>query len=210
MTIGQFIGILLVAYLIGSIPVAYIIGRLHGVNIFETGSGNMGAGNIARSVNKVWGGITWFLDSVKGIAAILVAQQLVSPDQYALATMLGAVAAIVGHNWSVFTVFITGHLRGGKGAAAAIGTWFAFVPLWIIAVVMTIWVIIVVTTRYVSLAVLVATALIGVAITVLVLSNFYSPIYISYLIVIALIFYRHRENIQALIEGRERRLGEKA
>jgi glycerol-3-phosphate acyltransferase PlsY len=78
-----------------------------------------------------------------------------------------------------------------------------------IAIVMSIWVAIVVITRYVSLAVLTTTALISILITVLVIIGYYQPVYISYLIVSVLVFYRHRDNIKALVEGRERRLGEK-
>ncbi|MBZ0275713.1 MAG: glycerol-3-phosphate acyltransferase [Anaerolineae bacterium] len=198
-----------VAYLIGSIPVAYIIGRLHGIDIFTVGSGNMGAGNIARAVNKTWGAITWILDSTKGIIAILLVRQFVTPDYYAQATMLGAIAAIIGHNWSVFALLITGKMRGGKGAALAIGTWFVFVPLTMILIVLAVWVLIVVATRFVSLAVLTITALISLFVVGWVISGYYNPVYISYLLVSGMIFFRHRENIKALLEGRERRLGEK-
>jgi acyl phosphate:glycerol-3-phosphate acyltransferase len=202
--------ILVVAYLIGSLPVAYIVGRLNGIDIFKVGSGNMGANNVSRALGLKWGAITWFLDSIKGIVAILVARQLVTPEHYAIATMIGAIGAIIGHNWSIFVMFITGRLRGGKGAATAIGTWFLFIPLQLIAVVMGIWVLIVITTRYVSLAVLVTTALIALLIVTLVASGQYDPIYISYLVVSLIIFYRHRDNIVALLAGKERRLGQKA
>ncbi len=210
MDILTIVLMIVVAYLIGSIPVAYIVGRLHGINIFTVGSGNMGAGNIARAVNKTWGGITWFLDSLKGVIAILVVRQFVPAEYQGLATMIGAIAAIVGHNWSIIVLFIAGKIRGGKGAATAIGTWFLFIPPLVIAVVMSIWVLIVLITRYVSLAVLTTTALIALLVVFFVVSGYYQPIYMSYLIVSALVFYRHRDNIKALIEGKERRLGEKA
>jgi glycerol-3-phosphate acyltransferase PlsY len=198
----------IVAYLIGSIPVAYLVGRLHGINIFKVGSGNMGAGNIARAVSKTWGGITWLLDSMKAIVAILIVREIAPPDHLAVATMIGSIAAIVGHIWSIFVWFITGRFRGGKGAATAIGTWFLFIPLPLIAVVMSIWVLIVVTTRLVSLAVLTAIILISASIISLVLTGSYEPLYLSYLLVSALVIYRHRANIEALLEGRERRLGD--
>ena len=210
MTFGQVVGMALVAYLIGSIPVAYLIGKLHGINVFEIGSGNMGAGNIARAVNKKWGGFTWFLDSTKGIVAILIARQLAPPDQAAVATMVGAIAVIVGHVWSIFVVFITGRFRGGKGAATTIGTWFLFIPLPLIALVMSIWVLIVATTRLVSLAVITAIGLISILIVGMVVTGSYQPIYLSYLLVSVLILFRHQENIKALIEGRERRLGDRS
>jgi glycerol-3-phosphate acyltransferase PlsY len=201
--------IFLLAYLIGSLPIGYLIGKLHGINIFKIGSGNMGANNIVRSLGFFWGGMTWFLDSMKGIAAILLARALVAPEHHALATILGAIGAIIGHNWSIAVMVITGRLRGGKGAATAIGTWLTFIPPILIAVAMSIWVIIVVTTRYVSLAVLVTTALIGVAVVALVLAQFFEPIYVLYLIVPIIVFYRHRENILALSQGKERKLGQR-
>src|SRR5262245_27882775 len=104
MSVGTLLLMIVPAYLIGSIPIAYLIGRLHGINVFKVGSGNMGAGNIARVINKKWAGITWFLDSLKGVIAIVVVRQIATPDQYALATMIGAIAAIVGHNWSIFVL----------------------------------------------------------------------------------------------------------
>jgi len=210
MNIGTLLLMVGLAYLIGSIPVAYLIGRLHGVNVFNEGSGNMGAGNIARLINKKWAVLTWTLDSIKGVIAILVARQVMPADQYALATMVGAIAAIVGHNWSIFVLFITGQIRGGKGAATAIGTWFLFIPPLFIAIVMAIWVAIVLTTRYVSLAVLTTMGLISLLVIYWVADGNFQPVYLTYLVVTGMIFYRHRENIKALLAGKERRLGDKA
>jgi glycerol-3-phosphate acyltransferase PlsY len=207
MRVEQVILAIVVAYLIGAIPVAYLIGRLHGINVFEIGSGNMGAGNIARYVNKTWGAITWLLDSIKGIVAILIVRQIL-PDHTAIATMLGSIACIVGHIRPIFVVFIIGRFKGGKGAATAIGTWFLFIPLWIIAAVMSVWVLIVATTRLVSLAVLVSMTLMSLAIVAMTTMGYMETVYISYLLVMAMIFYRHKDNIKALVEGRERRLGD--
>lgn len=197
------------SYLIGSLPIGYAIGRLNGVDIFKTGSGNMGANNIARHLGKFWGIVTWFSDSAKGIVAILIARSLVPTEFHNIATIVGGVGAIVGHTWSIAVMFITGRLRGGKGASTAIGTWLTFIPPVVLAVIMSIWALIILTTRYVSLAVLVATALIGLTIIVLVLQQSFEPVYLLYLIVPVIIFYRHRENILALSEGRERKLGQR-
>ncbi len=197
------------AYLLGSVPIGYLIGKAHGFNIFNEGSGNMGANNITRKLGYFWGGLTWFLDSMKGIGAILLIRALVPSEEYALATVIGAVGAIVGHNWSVFVAMITGRLRGGKGAATAIGTWLTFFPPLMIAGVMAIWVLIVVITRYVSLAVLVTTGLVALTVIVMVAQGSFAPIFLLYLLVPIIVFYRHRENIIALSEGRERKLGQR-
>src|SRR5688572_1881438 len=104
------------SYLLGSIPTAYLVGKLNRVNIFEVGSGNMGGTNVARALGCGWGIAVLLLDSLKGIVAILLARQIM-PDNTAAATVIAALAVVIGHNWSFFVVFITGALRGGKGAA---------------------------------------------------------------------------------------------
>ncbi|MDX2162644.1 MAG: glycerol-3-phosphate acyltransferase [bacterium] len=197
------------AYLIGCIPVGYIVGKLNGIDVFNTGSGNMGANNIARALGYFWGGLTWFLDSMKGVAAILLLRLLTPPDQMGMATVIGAVGAIIGHTWSLAVYAITGRLRGGKGAATAIGTWLTFIPPVMVAVIMSIWVLVVVITRYVSLAVLLTTGLVAAGVIVMVATNFFAPVYLLYLVVPVIVFYRHRENIIALREGRERKLGQR-
>lgn len=198
------------AYLIGAVPFPYIIGRLNGINIFSVGSGNMGANNVTRALGLGWGLITWFLDSAKGIIAILVARRLADGDHLAWATMIGAVAAIVGHTWSIFAYLITRRIRGGKGAATAVGTWFMFMPLLAIAVVMILGVLIVLITRYVSLGALLTNGAITVIILLMVAMGNLDPIYLGYLIISAIIFYRHRENMVAIWRGTERRFGERA
>ncbi len=198
-----------IAYGLGSIPIGYLIGKTHGFNIFNEGSGNMGANNIARKLGYFWGGLTWFLDSMKGIGAILLIRALAPAEDFALATVIGAVGAIIGHNWSIFVRLITGRLRGGKGAATAIGTWLTFIPPLMIAGVMAVWVLIVVITRYVSLAVLVTTGLVALAVVIMVAQGSFAPIFLLYLLVPVIVFYRHRENIIALSEGRERKLGQR-
>jgi glycerol-3-phosphate acyltransferase PlsY len=205
----NWFALFVLAYAIGSIPVGYVVGKLHGFNVFTVGSGNMGANNITRRLGFFWGGLTWFLDSMKGIAAILIIRALSPADDDALATVIGAVGAIIGHTWSFAVKLITGKLRGGKGAATAIGTWLTFMPPLFFAGVMAVWVLIVVITRYVSLAVLVTTGIIALAVVIMVAVNFFTPVYLLYLIVPLIVFYRHRENIIALSEGRERKLGQR-
>jgi glycerol-3-phosphate acyltransferase PlsY len=202
--------ILISSYLIGSIPTAYLIGRLHGKNIFELGSGNMGANNTARVLGYKWGVLVWFLDGCKGISATLMARQLVAADDQSAAMIISAVAAVMGHNWSLFASLLTGHIRGGKGAATATGTWVLLVSPILIAVALVTWAVIVALTRYVSLAVLTIVLLVSLFIIVPLLFDKGDPIYVLYALVPAMVFYRHRANIRALLSGTERRLGERA
>jgi acyl phosphate:glycerol-3-phosphate acyltransferase len=202
--------VILVSYLLGSIPTAYLIGRIQKINIFEVGSGNMGATNISRSMGIGWGLLTWFFDSIKGIIAILISAQLIMPDNWELATTLSAIAAVVGHNWSAIVVLITGTLRGGKGAATAFGTLLWIAPVQALVGV-AIAIAIVMLTRYVSLGVLVLFGIATVWTTVLTAQGLLAPIFLLYSIVIAaLIFIRFRENIEKLLAGTERKLGERA
>jgi glycerol-3-phosphate acyltransferase PlsY len=210
MPIDSVLTVFAFCYLIGSFPTAYLIGRMKGINIFEVGSGNMGANNTARALGIQWGVLVWFLDGIKGIIALMVARAMVPTEHSSAAMIIGAIAVVLGHNWSIFATIMTGTIRGGKGAATASGTWVLLVPPLIIACVLITWTLIVYITRYVSLAVLTAVAVVSIAMIVLVLLDARDPIYIAYIAVTAMIFYRHRTNIRALIKGTERRLGERA
>src|SRR5258706_3221138 len=150
--------IFLVCYLIGSFPTAYIVGRMNHINIFEMGSGNMGANNVTRSLGLKWGILVWAVDSFKGILAIIVARLLMS-SEWISASVIGAIAVVVGHNWSFLATLITGKLRSGKGAATAAGTIIMMCPPQLIAVTLAVWAGIVLLTRYVSLGVLIASLL---------------------------------------------------
>jgi glycerol-3-phosphate acyltransferase PlsY len=200
--------IVVISYLLGSIPTAYLIGRLKGINIFETGSGNMGAANISRSAGLPWGLLVWFLDSLKGILAILISIQIMGESRTA-ATVIAAIVVVIGHNWSLFAGLITGTLRGGKGAATAFGTMLMIAPLQVIVGICVVAGFVIALTRYISLAVLIMFSL--AALWLLILFQQQEPAYAIYgLFVAAMIIFRHRENIQRLLAGKERRLGERA
>ncbi|RMF79258.1 MAG: glycerol-3-phosphate acyltransferase [Chloroflexi bacterium] len=204
------ISVVVVSYLIGSIPTAYLIGRLKGINIFAIGSGNMGATNVQRSLGSKWGLIVWGLDALKGIAAILLAQMLL-PDSRALAATIAGVVGVIGHNWSLFATLITGRVRGGKGAAISFGTMLMIAPLYVLVGVFIIGGIVVARTRYVSLGVLVMALVSTIWLLILIDQQRLAHEYIYYALgVTALVFYRHKENIQRLLAGTERRIGDHA
>jgi glycerol-3-phosphate acyltransferase PlsY len=207
---------LVAAYLIGSFPTAYLVGRLKGINIFEVGSGNMGTNNAIRAMGLGWGVVVWAIDIAKGIVAVWVAMQVLPNG---IAQVVGALAAIAGHNWSIIAAVLTGRLRGGKGAATWMGTFLVMAPPQVIVVIAVLFGIIIVATRYVSLAVLSSVAAGAVAMVVLAYGHLeglprgmrISELYVLYGVLAAImIFYRHRDNIQSLLAGTERRLGERA
>lgn len=102
------------AYLLGSIPSAYLIGRLiKGVDLREVGDGRMGAAATYRRVGLGGSAIVFVMDVGKGMAAVMIAKAMGLP--LGVAAVAG-LAAVVGHNWSVFL-----HFKGGKGALATYG-----------------------------------------------------------------------------------------
>ncbi|MBN1679322.1 MAG: glycerol-3-phosphate acyltransferase [Anaerolineae bacterium] len=196
-------------YIIGSFPTAYLIAYMKGINIFEVGSGNMGATNVARACGPRYGVLVWIGDGLKGIIAVLLARWLI-PDNQALASVLGALAVVAGHNWSLLATIITGSIRGGKGAATASGTFLLLAPTFLVAITLALAAAVVLLTRYVSLAVLTAVSVAGLMFVVLLGIGMLDPIYSLYLLVGFMILVRHRSNIYRLLDGKERRLGQRA
>ena len=212
-----------ISYLLGSMPTAYIVARLKNVNIFEVGSGNMGGTNVIRALGPGWGVLTAVIDGSKGMIAILIAWAvLVQPgvSSKASATTIAALVTIVGHNWSLFATLLTATfrngklratLRGGKGAATTFGTLLMIAPAQIILAMLIIGGLIVALTRYVSLGVLTAFGVALIWLLVLTGQQALQPEFTIYSIIAGLLMlHRFRGNIQRLLTGTERRLGERA
>jgi acyl phosphate:glycerol-3-phosphate acyltransferase len=181
------------AYLLGSIPSGFIIGTLFGVDVRNTGSGNIGATNVARALGKGLGLLTLLADAAKGFVPVYVAQRLQMSDQ---AVALVAAVAFLGHLYPVFL-----HFQGGKGVATAFGALLAIAPeaTVVLAIVFGIAVL---ASRMVSLGSIVA----AVALPVVLAVFSYGPVYVAMGIFIgAMVIFRHRENIERLRAGTERR-----
>jgi len=206
---GLVVLVIAIGYVIGSFPTAYLVARTKGVDIFAVGSGNMGATNVIRAVGARYGLLVWAIDGAKGVLAILLAR-LIVPDYQATAGVLAAVAAVAGHNWSLLATLLTGSIRGGKGAATAMGTFILLAPTLLVALVLAVAMTIVLLTCYVSLGVLTAVAVAAVAFLALVIAGWMDPVYTVYLLAGWMVFVRHRSNIVRLLAGTERRLGERA
>lgn len=112
--------LLLGAYVLGSVPFAQVLARAHGVDLRSDGTGNVGAGNLTKTVGPWWGLAAGVLDGLKGLLSVYLTMRAgLGPG----AAGLVGVAAVIGHNWSLF---IRG--RSGRGLATAFGLILALHP----------------------------------------------------------------------------------
>jgi glycerol-3-phosphate acyltransferase PlsY len=187
------------AYLIGAIPVGFLVARATGgTDIRRSGSGNIGATNVLRTLGRGPAVLTLVGDIVKGYLAVTAARAI---GTEAWAAAGGAVAAVVGNCWPLFLAF-----RGGKGVATGLGAFLALVP-WAVAPAAVLWLAVTSLSRYVSLASLVGCVSLPVAAALLGYPR-HSGAAAS--LVALIILWRHRENIVRLARGTEHRLGEGA
>jgi len=190
---------LALAYLLGSIPFGYILVKIfRKQDIRATGSGNIGATNVARSGAKSLAIATLLLDLGKAYLAVKLAQHIL-PGSYDLA-VAAAVAAILGH---IFPVWLRFH--GGKGVASALGVFLALTwPSALAAVI--IFVVLFLITRYVSLASIVAAVCLPLFAFHFV--HVRTPLVTAgFLFIPLLIIIKHHQNIRRLISGTENRFG---
>ena len=197
---------LLIAYLLGSIPTGYLLVRaFHGEDVRTTGSGNIGATNVARSGSKGLGIATLLLDVLKGVLAVAVAkhfaQTLGFPSGYDLEAVAGLVA-VIGHIFPVWLGF-----RGGKGVATAFGVFLALMPLTAV-IALLIFAVVFALTRYVSLASMVAAVSLGI-LCVVMDSRRRLIVDLVYLAMPLLVVVKHHGNISRLMAHTEPRFGTK-
>jgi glycerol-3-phosphate acyltransferase PlsY len=181
------------AYLLGSVPTGFLLGYLAGVDVRRSGSGNVGATNVARVAGKWLGFLTLLGDAAKGFVPAFIALQM---GFDAAVTGGTALAAFLGHLYPVFLKF-----RGGKGVATALGALLAVAPT-ASGVLVPVFLLVLLATRIVSLASIVAAGTAPVAIWLL---GYPDPLVGITLLMALLILWRHRDNIQRLRSGAEPR-----
>ncbi len=189
--------ILIGSYLLGSIPFGVIISKLYRVDITKVGSKNIGTTNVLRAVGVLPAVMVFACDFFKGAIPICVTSYVgFKPAGIVLAGFL----AILGHAFPVFLKF-----RGGKGVATTLGVLFALAPE-VFLFIIILYAIIAAFTRYVSLSSIVTSLAAVVA-----MWFFGRPV--EYVVLTALvsilIIYKHVPNIQRLVTGEERKIGEK-
>lgn len=191
------------AYLIGSLSFAVIVSKYYGMDDPRTyGSGNPGATNVLRSGKKKAAVLTLLGDALKGLVAVVLArclQDALNLSDITIAVV--AVAALVGHMWPLFFGF-----KGGKGVATALGVLLALSPATAL-VCAAIWLVMAFGFKVSSLAALAAT----VAAPLVAFWLMPYPSWAWATVVIAvLVLYRHKSNIQNLLQGKEGKIGDKA
>jgi glycerol-3-phosphate acyltransferase PlsY len=186
-----------VAYSLGSIPTGLLIARWQkGVDIRRHGSGNIGMTNVLRSVGKGAAALTLVGDLAKGLMPVLLAQAwLISPWPVGLV----ALAAIIGHMYPLFANF-----HGGKGVATTLGVFIPLLPGPLL-VAFAVFAACVAFRRQISLGSLAAAAALP---TTALLWGSPLAYVLSALVAAALIWYRHRENIERLLAGNEPTIGQ--
>jgi len=191
------------AYLIGSLSFAVIVSKYYGMDDPRTyGSGNPGATNVLRSGKKKAAALTLLGDALKGLVAVVLARCLQDALNLSDITIAAvAVAALVGHMWPIFFSF-----KGGKGVATALGVLLALSPATAL-VCAAIWLVMAFGFKVSSLAALVATVAAP-------LVAFWLMPYSSWawatVVIAVLVLYRHKSNIQNLLQGKEGKIGDKA
>lgn len=185
--------ILVAGYLCGSIPFGLLLTRAAGLgDVRSIGSGNIGATNVLRTGNKGLAAATLVLDALKGTVPALLALHY-GPAAGAIAGF----GAFLGHIYPVWLAF-----KGGKGVATYLGVLIGLA--WKVALLFAaVWLVMAFIFRYSSLSALVACVVVPVALYLLGQSEFA----IAFLIMSALVFCKHRTNIERLMAGTESRIG---
>lgn len=208
----------LIGYVFGLFQTSYLYGRINGIDIREHGSGNAGTTNALRTLGKKAGVITFFGDALKCLFAVILVKKIFGPyydlpdDQMSI--LLGvytSMGVIIGHNYPFYLKF-----RGGKGIAATGGMIASLDPIIMIAEIFT-FAGTVLITRYVSLgSILVVLELLVWVIVYGTIGKWgLSPEHLAEMYAVmtfltVLAIWRHRANIKRLLNGTERKIGERA
>lgn len=222
MVFARFLLVIILGYLLGSIPFGVLFARVVGVDVKKMGSGKTGATNVLRSAGPGAGILAMVCDAAKGAAPVILAQHLLAtPAQVGTIApwiaATGGLCAILGHNYPIFARF-----QGGRGVAATGGMALALallptlfvLPLLIIPVVLT---------RYVSLGSIIGASGLPImyaawwlvthtihADSWLVTRDFQPAFFLALLIAALAIDISHRDNIDRIRKGTERKIGDKA
>ena len=193
----------LIGYLLGSIPFGLLVTRAGGAEDPRTiGSGNIGATNVLRTGRKELAILTLLLDAAKGaVAVVLVNHVWPDPVPPSLPAIVAGAFAFVGHVYPVWLRF-----KGGKGVATFLGIalalyWpcgVAFAVIWLLAFFLT---------RHSSVGGM--TAAIATPVSAALISPDRSDLTLTFLLLALIVLWKHRANVERLLDGTEPRFGSK-
>ena len=204
----QFIGMVVIGYLVGAIPFGVIIGKMtRGIDVREYGSGSMGMTNVMRTVGAKAGLIVLVVDVLKGAGVVALAWAVfysANHDMVHWGQMAGGAAAVFGHSWPVYIGF-----RGGKGIATAAGA--ILVLSWQVGLIcLAVFLLMVLAFRYISLGSIVAAIALVASMAVFFICYSGPVAYLAFSLVVApIVIFRHRGNIKRLLAGTESKIGQK-
>lgn len=192
--------VVIISYLVGNFSTSYILGKIFKkIDIRTKGSGNPGTTNALRVFGKKIALITFVLDALKGIIAVIIGQIILQDT----GGLIAGIFVVAGHNWPFTLGF-----KGGKGVATTIGV-VTFIDPLLAIIVIIIGIIIIFKTKYVSLGSVISMLLIPF-ISLIVVEPFELQYFIFLLILATMAIYRHKTNIKRLLSGEESKLGQKA
>ncbi|HEV7664511.1 MAG TPA: glycerol-3-phosphate 1-O-acyltransferase PlsY [Chloroflexota bacterium] len=193
-----------IGYLLGSIPTGMIVARVYGnVDLTAHGSGRTGATNVLRTLGKGAAAIAFAGDFVKGVLAVLLIRYAVAPDN-SWAELIAACAAVLGHSYSMFIGF-----KGGRGVVTGFGATIVAAPM-VMLIAFAVGAVLVAVTRYVSLGSVVGAAVGGALLCWLAATTGEPAWAVWGILVGGFIVVAHKDNIERLLSGTERKLGERA
>ncbi|MTI47763.1 MAG: glycerol-3-phosphate 1-O-acyltransferase PlsY [Firmicutes bacterium] len=192
--------IILIGYLLGSFASSFFLGKIFKkIDIREHGSGNAGATNALRVFGAKLAAITFILDILKGVVAVIIGRYILGES----GALIAGVSAVIGHNWPVLLGF-----KGGKGVATTIAIVMAIEP--IIAIIsVLIGLIVIIRSKYVSLGSITGMAVLPI-VSLIIIRPFDIKFFVFALVLGLMSIYRHRSNIKRLLKGNESKIGQKA
>lgn len=206
------------SFLLGSIPFGFLAGRFRGIDVRRSGSGNIGATNVARLLGRRWGMAVFILDFLKGLIATVATGRILAAglsegwheSTSTIIWLSAAFCAVLGHNFSPFLGF-----RGGKGVSTSFGVALGIFPHLTLPTViaLTVWGISLTLTRMSSLASIAASVALPVSYVVLAWTRDdavvrHWPFVTFTLLLGAMAVIRHRANLARILTGKETRIGQ--
>ncbi len=224
MTFALYFAIaIIVPYLIGALPVGAIVAAINHIDISTSGSGKIGATNVLRTVGKRAAALVLIGDVLKGSLGVLLIRVLAplftgGQDRILLfgfslsiltaASLIASATVIAGHVWSIYLRIIYGRWHGGRGVSTAMGALIVVNP-WVIIIALLVGIPVVIISRYVSLGSIVGTATGALVLVLLVALGQMDLLSLLFISIAIFIIAAHRDNIERLLNGTERKLGDR-